>query len=126
MSLPFFGLFLTVAILIGAILSTGSVVLEELSLRRYPKITDLLKLIGAGFLENFGYRQLTLWWRVKGSWDYLRGETAWGSMQRRGFAELPTATPRPRTAAAARPEAEPNSALPAPEAGDQAISERYP
>ncbi len=33
----FFALFLTVAILIGVILSTGAVVLEELSFRKYPK-----------------------------------------------------------------------------------------
>ena len=81
----FFALFLTVAILFGIILSTGSVVLEELSFRRYPKTLDLLKLVLAGFLENFGYRQLTLWWRVKGTWDYLRGSTSWGQMERKGF-----------------------------------------
>ncbi len=70
----FFALFLGVAILFGVILSTGSVVLEELSFRRYPKTSDLLKLVAASFLENFRYRQLTVWWRVKGSWDYVRGD----------------------------------------------------
>ena len=83
----FFALYLTVAILVGAILSTGSVVLEELSFRRYPKTMDLLRMIAVGYLENFGYRQLTVWWRFKGSWDYLRGKTAWGSMQRKGFSK---------------------------------------
>ena len=82
---PFFALFLTVAILIGVILSTGSVVLEELSFRRYPKTSDLLRLVVFGFLENFGYRQLTSWWRLKGFWDYFRGNTAWGKMERKGF-----------------------------------------
>ncbi|MFQ5996632.1 MAG: glycosyltransferase [Dehalococcoidales bacterium] len=81
----FFALFLTVAILIGVILSTGSVVLEELSFRRYPKTSDILKLITTGFLENFGYRQMTVWWRVKGFWDYFTGKTAWGMMERKGF-----------------------------------------
>jgi len=82
---PFFALFLTIAILIGVILSTGSVVLEELSFRRYPKTSDLLKLIATGFLENFGYRQMTVWWRVKGFWDYFTGKKAWGMMERKGF-----------------------------------------
>ena len=82
---PFFALFMTVAILVGAIFSTGSVVLEELSFRRYPKTSDLLKLVVFGFLENFGYRQLHSWWRLKGFWDYFRGNTAWGKMERKGF-----------------------------------------
>jgi len=84
---PFFALFLTIAILIGVILSTGSVVLEELSFRRYPKTSDLLKLVAIGFLENFGYRQMTVWWRMKGFWDYFTGKTAWGMMERKGFAK---------------------------------------
>lgn len=83
----FFALFLTVAILVGVILSTLSVVLEELSFRRYEKTSDLTKLVAAAFLENFGYHQLTLWWRLKGFWDYLSGKTAWGKMERKGFAK---------------------------------------
>jgi len=81
----FFALFLTVAILIGVILSTGAVVLEELSFRRYPKTSDIARLVAAAFLENFGYRQLTVWWRVKAFWDYFSGRTAWGKMERKGF-----------------------------------------
>lgn len=87
LSFSFFALFLAIAILFGVILSTGSLVLEELSFRRYPKTSDLLKLVAVAFLENFGYRQLTVWWRVKGSWDYVRGKTAWGEMERKGFAK---------------------------------------
>ena len=81
----FFALFLTVAILIGVILSTGAVVLEELFYRRYPKTSDIVRLVAAAFLENFGYRQLTVWWRVKAFWDYFTGKTAWGKMERKGF-----------------------------------------
>lgn len=84
--LTFFGLFMTVAILVGVVLSTMSVVLEEISFRRYPGVSDIAKLVAASILENFGYRQLTLLWRLKGTWDYLRGKTAWGKMERKGFA----------------------------------------
>lgn len=87
LDLTFFALFLTVAILLGAILSTSSVVLEELSFRRYPKTSDLLKLISVGLLENIGYRQLSSWWRLMGTLDYLRGQTTWGRMERKGFAK---------------------------------------
>ncbi len=83
----FLALFLTVAILLGVIISTMSVILEELSFKRYPRTSDLMKLIAAGFLENFGYHQLTFWWRLKGFWDYFRGITEWGRMERKGFAK---------------------------------------
>jgi len=82
---PFFALFLTIAVLVGVILSTGAVVLEELFYRRYPKTSDIARLVAAAFLENFGYRQLTLWWRLRGFWDYFHGRTAWGKMERKGF-----------------------------------------
>ncbi|MFQ6122572.1 MAG: glycosyltransferase [Dehalococcoidales bacterium] len=83
----FFALFLTIAILVGVILSTGAVVLEELFYRRYPKTSDIARLVTAAFLENFGYRQLTLWWRLKGFWDYFSGKTVWGKMERKGFSK---------------------------------------
>ena len=78
LDIEFFVLFLVVAILLGAAPTTGTLVLEELTFRRYSKTLDFLRLIGAGFIENLGYRQLTRWWRVKGWWDYLKGSTAWG------------------------------------------------
>lgn len=79
------GLFVAVTVLFGSVLTTGSVLLEEISFRRYLKTTELLKMIAAGFAENLGYRQLNLWWRASGCLDYLRGKTAWGQMERRGF-----------------------------------------
>jgi cellulose synthase/poly-beta-1,6-N-acetylglucosamine synthase-like glycosyltransferase len=84
-NLPFFGLFVAITVLFGSVLTTGSVVLEEMSFRRYLKTSELMKMIAAGFAENLGYRQLNLWWRATGCIDYLRGNTAWGSMERRGF-----------------------------------------
>ena len=76
-----------ITVLFGSVLTTGSVLLEERSFRRYLKTTDLLKMIAAGFAENLGYRQLNLWLRATGCVDYLRGKTAWGRMERRGFGE---------------------------------------
>ena len=43
-------------------------------------------LAALGILENFGYRQLTTWWRLKGTMDYFRGRQGWGRMVRKGFA----------------------------------------
>ena len=86
-NLPFFGLFLAITVLSGSVLTTGSVLLEEISFRRYLKTTDLLKMIAAGFAENLGYRQLNLWWRASGCLDDLRGKTAWGQIDWRGFGQ---------------------------------------
>ena len=79
------------AVVYGALISVAAVILEEISFKRYPRLTDLLRLAAYGVLENFGYRQLTLWWRLRGSWDYLRGRAEWGAMTRRGFAGQTTA-----------------------------------
>jgi cellulose synthase/poly-beta-1,6-N-acetylglucosamine synthase-like glycosyltransferase len=81
----FVSAFLAMAIVFGGVLSLAAVTLEELSFRRYPRRSDLLKLFGLAALENFGYRQLNTWWRVKGTLSALRGVESWGRMTRRGF-----------------------------------------
>ncbi len=73
------------AVLYGALISLAAVLLEELSFRRYPRLRDLLALAGIGVLENFGYRQLTTWWRLRGVFDFLRNKRGWGTMTRKGF-----------------------------------------
>ena len=45
----------------------------------------LLLLIGLGIVENLGFRQLTTWWRLKGTYDFLMGRSGWGAMTRKGF-----------------------------------------
>lgn len=79
-------LFFLAAVVYGSLLSVAAVALEELSFRRYPRVTDLLRLAAYGVLENFGYRQLVTWWRIVGVVDYFRGKQGWGTMKRKGFA----------------------------------------
>lgn len=80
-------LFFVVALFYGVMFSVGAVLLEEVSFQRYPRPRDLAMLLSFGVIENFGYRQLTILWRVKAFWDYfVRGVRSWGAMQRRGFA----------------------------------------
>jgi cellulose synthase/poly-beta-1,6-N-acetylglucosamine synthase-like glycosyltransferase len=78
-------LFFIVSLFYGAMFSVGAVILEEISFQRYPKPSDLALLLSFGIIENFGYRQLTVAWRLKGIFDYLRGNKHWGTMQRKGF-----------------------------------------
>ncbi len=78
-------LFFVVSVLFGVLLSMSAVVLEEFTMRRYPSVKDLARLLAAAVLENFGYRQLLTLWRLEGVWDGLRGKRGWGAMERRGF-----------------------------------------
>lgn len=78
--------FLGVAVALGMALSVAAVGLEELSFRRYPRTLDLVRLFALAILENFGYRQLSAWWRLKGTWSAIRKVEGWGRMQRKGFA----------------------------------------
>ncbi|NNF14227.1 MAG: glycosyltransferase family 2 protein [Gemmatimonadetes bacterium] len=85
-STPYVLAFLAVAFALGISLSFAAVGLEELSFRRYPKMRDLATLLVMAVVENVGYRQLSIWWRLRGMISKLRGASAWGVMERKGFA----------------------------------------
>jgi cellulose synthase/poly-beta-1,6-N-acetylglucosamine synthase-like glycosyltransferase len=78
-------LFILVAWGYGMLLSIWAVVLEEVSFRRYRRFGDLVRLLLFASLENFGYRQRTVWWRLKAFASVARGEHVWGDMSRKGF-----------------------------------------
>src|SRR5690606_3797730 len=77
--------FLLLAIVLGIVLSITAVVIEELAFRRYPRASDLLRLFVLAIVESLGYRQLNLFWRLRGLVRYLRRVRGWGVMPRRGF-----------------------------------------
>jgi cellulose synthase/poly-beta-1,6-N-acetylglucosamine synthase-like glycosyltransferase len=78
-------LFFSLACGVGVLLSMASLVLEELSFRRYGRLRDRVLLVAWALLENLGYRQLTVFWRLSGIVHYIRGKRSWGSMNRKGF-----------------------------------------
>ena len=78
-------LFLLVSIGFGLLLSLWATVLEEVSFRRYPAFRDFLLLLWFSVIEAFGYRQITLWFRLQSYWKYVRGDLRWGAMEREGF-----------------------------------------
>lgn len=71
----------------GVFVSVASLILEELELKRFPRPRDLAILTLAAIAENFGYRQINNFWRVKGYWQYLRDDNNWGEMTRTGFSK---------------------------------------
>jgi cellulose synthase/poly-beta-1,6-N-acetylglucosamine synthase-like glycosyltransferase len=85
LNLEFAMAFFAAAVGLGVFLSVAAVFLEELRLERYPRWRDLAKLTVYGILENFGYRQLNTIWRVMAISSFLRKNTDWGAMERKGF-----------------------------------------
>ena len=83
----FASMFGVVALLSGFMLSLGAILLEEMSLSFFRARGDMGRLIFVALLENFGYRQLILFYRVRGLFSYIAGKKAWGRMTRTGFHE---------------------------------------
>jgi hypothetical protein len=88
------GIYIEFAILIfllsclyGSLFSTLAILLEEWSLRKYPKVSHLLKLFLYSLTETIWYRPLTVFWRCQGIWQMLRGEKGWGEMKRKGVSQ---------------------------------------
>lgn len=89
LDLEYAALFLSAALGYQMLLTVWAVVLEEATFRVYGRFGDFLRILGYAVIEPFGYRQLTVYWRIKAFWNALRGLTHWGEMQRRGFEAHP-------------------------------------
>jgi cellulose synthase/poly-beta-1,6-N-acetylglucosamine synthase-like glycosyltransferase len=77
--------FITASIVLGSLISTMAVVLQEMTHFRYSGFRQVLSLIVLSMVESLGYRQLTVWWRLRGLVAAARMNTTWGQMTRRGF-----------------------------------------
>jgi cellulose synthase/poly-beta-1,6-N-acetylglucosamine synthase-like glycosyltransferase len=71
----------------GSLYSMAAVLLEEWSLRKYPKVSDIAKLFIFSLTESFWYRPLTVIWRCHGLLDVIRNKKGWGDMQRKGVSQ---------------------------------------
>ncbi len=70
----------------ATLISIGGVVQEEITFRRYSRWTDVGRLLLYCLAEHFPYRQINMWWRLTGMWQYLRGNVAWEKSERSAFA----------------------------------------
>ena len=80
-----FLLFLGAGLAYGLCLSLATLLLEELSFRRYREPRHLLRLAAAAVVENFGLRQLHSWWRLVALLTWRGRPQAWRSAPRQGF-----------------------------------------
>jgi cellulose synthase/poly-beta-1,6-N-acetylglucosamine synthase-like glycosyltransferase len=77
--------FVAAVFALGILMGMLSLILEQVLIARIARPRDLAILALIAVVENFGYRQLCNWWRIRGWWQYLRGQEGWGSMTRREF-----------------------------------------
>jgi cellulose synthase/poly-beta-1,6-N-acetylglucosamine synthase-like glycosyltransferase len=74
----------------GMVLSMVGVMLMTRHLQTIRTRRDLLRLIGWSFAFNWGYRQITLIWRIR---SLFPGATGWGAMPRAGFKSVAATQP---------------------------------
>jgi cellulose synthase/poly-beta-1,6-N-acetylglucosamine synthase-like glycosyltransferase len=98
LSLSALAKFLALAAAINLCLSTLSVLLcvysergaesrtDRIALFPYARMRDVVILLVAGFVSNFGYRQYLVAWQLKGLWDFFKGKKGWDKFARKGFA----------------------------------------
>jgi len=78
-------LFCLTAYGLGTALTAFTLILEDISFHRYDTFRDRGLLFWWALMENLGYRQMTVYWRLRGLWKFLRGRKDWGVMERKGF-----------------------------------------
>jgi cellulose synthase/poly-beta-1,6-N-acetylglucosamine synthase-like glycosyltransferase len=73
-----------VMLLYGSFLSMGAVLLEEWGMRKYSRMSDLVRLFFFALSESFWYRPLMTLWRFEGLIQAISGRSyGWGEMTRK-------------------------------------------
>ena len=54
------------------IYTLGCILLEELSFQKFRNRRTIFLLTFYTFLENLGFRQLSIWWRLQGIYDFIK------------------------------------------------------
>ncbi len=103
LSWTYMALFLLLSVAYGSLVSVASVVtgawseraaasgMRRSALLQYRGTRALATLVAVAVIENFGYRQINLWWRARGIVDFLRGRKGWEKFARKGFEQSATA-----------------------------------
>ena len=83
-ALYFIGLFILIYFF-AIMISSFSILYEEIAYNNYKSSKDLNKLIQTILLEPFIIHPKLVWWGLKGHWDFIKGKGGWGVMIRKGF-----------------------------------------
>lgn len=79
----FFIIYFLLAVLLGVILSIGSLILEQYTRKSIVSAKQCLSLSLYAILENFGYRQIISLFRVEGMLKYRKLRKTWGKIKRK-------------------------------------------
>jgi cellulose synthase/poly-beta-1,6-N-acetylglucosamine synthase-like glycosyltransferase len=85
LSRSFFLQFLIFGYAFATVISIGSVLQEEITYKRYNDWQDVVRLVSYCFFEHFPYRQMHMFWRLQGIWQYFRADNVWGPLKRKGL-----------------------------------------
>ena len=75
------------AYLYGILFSLCGILFEQLSYKRYKDFKEIGLLVLYGFLEQFYYRQFTVYCRIIAFFNYRKGSKQWGAIKRTSFTE---------------------------------------
>jgi cellulose synthase/poly-beta-1,6-N-acetylglucosamine synthase-like glycosyltransferase len=92
-SLEVIAVFLLVNVLTSVFFSCSTLLIEEMSFRRYRKLSDLFKMMMFSMLMPFGYDQLNVWWKFMGHVELAQKKNAWGTMVRKSWRDEMTISP---------------------------------
>lgn len=79
----FFTIYFLLAVLLGVILSMGSLILEQYTRKSVMSAKQCLSLSLYAVLENFGYRQMITLFRLEGILKYRKLRKTWGKIKRK-------------------------------------------
>lgn len=77
--------YLLLTCVFGSLMSVGVLMIEERQPRPVHGANEFGWLLMAAIAENFGYRQLIQYYRLRGVIHFLRKEKAWAAVPRKGF-----------------------------------------
>jgi cellulose synthase/poly-beta-1,6-N-acetylglucosamine synthase-like glycosyltransferase len=84
----FFALFFLSAWGFTTVMTLLCIFMEEVTYRQYATIRSVFMMIFCAFLESFGFRQMTVLWRVKAVFRSMKRKPVKYEMEKRGFRTL--------------------------------------
>lgn len=81
----FFVMYLLLSVILGTMLSVGGILLEQYTRKGCFTPDQIMKLSIYAFLENLGYRQLIVLFRLEGVLRFRKYRTSWGKIKRTQF-----------------------------------------
>lgn len=75
------------AYLYGILFSLSAVFFEQISYKRYTGFKETAIMVFYCFIDQFFYRQLTVFWRIQGFFNFKKGSKQWGSIERKSLSK---------------------------------------